>query len=93
LVLQAFVRQAIESLQDEHFEHEDATDWFAPGFAFTLFTVQALKDGTKYLPVDDGIESLQWVARFAQAGVAVLKVKEAVLHAAPVSFGAASITF
>jgi len=39
------------------------------------------------------IESLQWVARFAQAGVAVLKVKEAVLHAAPVSFGAASITF
>jgi len=40
----------------------------------------------KYLPVDDGVESLQWVARFAQAGVAVLKVKEAFLHAAPLCF-------
>ncbi len=87
LVLQAFVRQAIESLQDEHFEHEDATGWFASSVALAHFGIQAFKDGTKYLPVDNLVEPLQRVTCLAQARVAILKVKEAVLHAAPVSFG------
>ena len=87
MVLQALVRQTIESLQDEHFEHENATGCFASSVALANFGIQAFKDGAKYLPVDDGVQSLQWVARFAQAGVAVLKVKEAVLHAARVCFG------
>ncbi len=74
-----------------HLEHEDAVGGFAPGVV--LFGIQALKDGAKYLPVDDGVESLQWIARFAQAGVAVLKAKETVLHATPVCLETASITF
>lgn len=44
------------------------------------FGIHALKGGTKYLSVNDGIESLQWIAGFAQTGVAVRKVKEAILH-------------
>jgi hypothetical protein len=49
--------------------------------AFTLLLVYALQDGgSKYLPVNDGLESLQWITRFAQAGIAVLKVKEAALY-------------
>ncbi len=68
-----------------HLEHEDAVGGFAPGVV--LFGIQVLKDGAKYLPVDDGVESLQWIARFAQAGVAVLKAKETVLHATPVCLG------
>jgi hypothetical protein len=59
LVLQAFVRQTIESLQDKHLEHEDARGGFAPSLAFTLLLVHALQDRAKYLPVNDGIESLQ----------------------------------
>ena len=39
LVLQAFVRQAIESLQDEHFEHENATGWFASSVALAHFGI------------------------------------------------------
>ena len=86
LVLQAFVRQAIESLQDEHFEHENATGWFASSVALAHFGIQAFKDGTKYLPVDSRVEPLQRITCLAQARVAILKVKEAVLHAAPVCF-------
>ena len=86
LVLQAFVRQTIEPLQDEHFEHENATGWFASGVALAHLGVHAFKNGAKYLPVDNRVEPVQWVTRLAQAGVAVLKVKEAVLRASPVCF-------
>jgi hypothetical protein len=88
LVLQAFVRQAVESLQDEHFEHEHAACWLAPSLALAYLAVHALKDWAKYFPIDDGVESLQWITRFAQAGVSVLKVKEAVLHRVSGLFGA-----
>jgi hypothetical protein len=37
----------------------------------------AFKDGTEDFPVNDGIEPFKGIARFAQAGVAVLKVKQA----------------
>ena len=79
-VLQAFVRQSIESLQAKHFEHDDAAAGFASSSAFTLLLVHTLQDRPKYLPVNHGLESLQWITRLAQAGAAVLKVKEIVLY-------------
>ena len=48
--------------------------------ALAGFGVDPRKDGTEYLPVDDGIEPFQGGARFGKTGVAVLKVKQAVLH-------------
>jgi len=39
-----------------------------------LFAFDALQYGTKYLPVDDGVEPLQWVAGLAQARISVVKV-------------------
>ena len=87
MALQAFVRQTFESLQDQHFEHKNAAGWFASGVALAHLDVHALKDRAKYLPVDNRVEPLQRVTCLAQARVAVLKVKEAVLHAAPVCFG------
>ena len=61
--------------------------------AFTLLLVHALQDRPKYLSVNDGLESLQQTTRFAQAGVAVLKIEEAVLHGHGAVFSSASITF
>ena len=83
----------MQALQDEHFEHQDAAYGLASSLAFTFFCVNTFKDGAKYLPVDDGIESLQWISSLAQAGVAVLKVEEAVLHRTVVCFGSDHITF
>ena len=39
------------------------------------------------------LESLQWITRFTQAGVAVLKVKEAVLYLLDYPFPAVRVTF
>ena len=62
LLLHAFVRQTIASLEDEHCEHEDATCWFAPDDALARVGVHAVTDGAKYLPVDSRIEPVQWAA-------------------------------
>lgn len=70
----------MQTLQDEQLEHEDVAGGLAPGCGLAFFAVDALKDGMEYLPVDDGIEPFKGIARFAQAGVAVLKVKEARLR-------------
>lgn len=53
----------------------DAAYGLASSLAFTFFGVNALKDGAEYRPVDDGIESLQWISSLAQSGVAVLRSK------------------
>ena len=84
LVLQALARQVVQALQDEHLEHEHTADGLASGCAFALCGVDAGENGTKHLPVNDGVEPLQRVACFREAGVAVLKVKQAVLHGADV---------
>ena len=58
----------------------DAACGLTSSVALAYFGIHALKDGAKYPPVNDGIESLQWITGVAQTGVAVRKVKEAVLH-------------
>ncbi len=80
LVLQAFVGQVVQTLQDEQLEHEDAAGGLVPSSALALFSVNSLKDGTENFPVDDGIKPFKGIARCAQAGVAVLKVEQAGLH-------------
>ena len=40
-----------------------------------FFGIDAEKNGTENLPVDGGIKPFKGIARFAQTGVAVLKVK------------------
>lgn len=70
----------MQALQDEHLEHEHTAGGLASGCAFALGGVDAGENGAEYLPVDDGVEPLQRVACFREAGVAVLKVKQAVLH-------------
>ena len=79
LKLQAFVGEVVQALQDEHPEHEDAPGGFAPGCALALFGINAFRDGAKDFPVDDGIEPFKGIARFAQAGAAVLKVEQALV--------------
>ena len=93
LVLQTCVRQNIESLQDQHFEHENAAGWFASSVTLEHLDVDALKDGAKYLPVDNRVEPLQRVTYLAQARIATLRSKRLFcIRHQPVS-GAASITF
>ena len=57
------------------------------------FGIHALKGGTKYLSVNDGIESLQWIAGFAQTGVAVRKSKRLFCMGRSTVIGSVSITF
>lgn len=83
----------MQALQDEYFEHQDAAYGLASSLAFTFFGGNVLKDGAKYLPVNDGIELLQWISSLTQAGVVALKVEEAVLYWALVCFGSDHITF
>jgi hypothetical protein len=85
LVLQAFVGQVVQALQDEPLEHEDATGRLAPRRALAFFGVDPQKNGTKDFPVNDGIEPFKGIARFAQTGVAVLKVEQAGLHGTSVA--------
>ena len=57
------------------------------------FLSNTLQDRPKYLPVNDGLESLQWITRLAQAGAAVLKVKEVVLYLLDYPSPAVRVTF
>lgn len=50
LVLQPLVRQPMQALQDEHFEHQDVALGLASSLVFTFFGVNVLKDGAKYPP-------------------------------------------
>jgi len=70
-VLQPHVGAVVQTLQDG----ENAAEGLAPRRAFAFLHINPRKDGAEYLPVDDGIEPFQRVARFAQAGVAVHKVE------------------
>ena len=70
----------MQALQEEHLEHEHAAGGLASGCAFAQCGVDAGENGAKHLPVNDGVEPLQRVACFRESGVAVLKVKQAVLH-------------
>ena len=81
LVLQALVGQVIQALQDQQLEHEEAAGGLASRRAFALRGLDAVEDGTEDLPVNHRVEPFQGVACFREAGVAVLEIKEAVLHA------------
>ena len=85
LVLQPFVGQIVQALQNKQLEHEHAAGGLAPGGGLAFLGVDARKDGTEYLPVNHGVEPFQWVASFTQTGVAVLKVKQAGLHSRSVA--------
>lgn len=65
MVLQPLVGYTMQAMQDEHFEHQDAAYGLAFSLGFTYLGVNKFKDGEKYLPVDDGIKSLQWISSFA----------------------------
>ena len=47
---------------------------------FSLGGIDAGENGAEYLPINDGVKPLQRVARFGEAGVGGMKVKQAVLH-------------
>ena len=48
---------------------------------FSLGGIDAGENGAEYLPINDGVKPLQRGARYAEAGVGSVKVKQAVLHA------------
>jgi len=80
LVLQPFIRQVVQTQQNEQLEHEHAAGGTAPGSGLAVFGINSLQQGTEDFPVNDGIQPFQCVARFAQTGVALLKLKQAGLH-------------
>ncbi|CAH1082907.1 hypothetical protein NTG1052_440005 [Candidatus Nitrotoga sp. 1052] len=61
----------MQTLQDEHFEHQDAAYRLASSLVFTFFGVNAL-GWSEISSIDDGIDSLQGISSLAQAGLAVL---------------------
>lgn len=65
LILEALVRQVVQPLQNQQLEHEDAAGGFAPGRALAVFDINASKNGTENLPVNNSIQPLQRVSRFA----------------------------
>ncbi len=70
----------MEALQNQELEHEDAASGLAPGGILSFLDVDAFEQGTKHLPVDDGVQTFQRVACAREAGIAILKIEQAVLH-------------
>jgi hypothetical protein len=58
-VLQSLIREVVESLQNQELEHEDAAGWLAPRGVLSFLDVNAIEQGTKQLPVNDGVQTFQ----------------------------------
>jgi hypothetical protein len=69
------VASSLETLQNQHLEHHNATRHRPTRFALARLDVHTLKNRQKNTPINHRVQPLQRVPRLAQTGVAVLKIK------------------
>jgi hypothetical protein len=81
LVLSLVIGQVVQRLHHQHLEHQRDVVRLAPGVALALLLVNDLQQRAEGLPVDDAVETWQWIAQLLELGQPIFLVEKARLHA------------
>jgi hypothetical protein len=72
--------EVVERLKHQHLVHQGDVLRFAPDIALSQFLVNDLEEWAKGFPVDDAVQSEQWITKFLQFHETVFLVEKAGVH-------------